>query len=687
MIFPEDYFEDEVREGFLVTGMMKRYWGAQLQILEDIDDLCQKYNIKYYCDCGTLLGAIRHGGFIPWDDDLDISLLRDDYNKLLDHAHELPENYTLLSWRTREDWTNAFSRIVNSTRICLDKDFLEKYHGFPYSTGIDIFVIDYLYTDADKEEERRKRAKMLMDTAETVYQRGSIDKELAGCINDIENMLGIKIDFNESVVKQLYYYAEKALMEVSEKDAAQVCFTSWWIEYHSHVWNKSFSNQIMRIPFEYTTVPVPVAYDEILKVHYGDYMKVNRNAGLHDYPCYARQEKVLIENLGKKIWECQWNNDKLTLRKRVEEEIRSHNEQLKINIEKIEALIKSNPSLYSEFQKQLDSLKASLSDPLSARESDNEEVVFLTLGPRQWNYFAYFWNIESSKNKTSVFVIPIPYYETSINTEILRTHFNTEGYNIPVTSLNDYDISKRHPNRIYIQYPFDNINPAMRVHDVFYSDNLLKYTDELIYVPMYDIKDYYLHDIKSDYTLNYLVKTPAVLNSDKIFLPTPGLKDEYIRILVDFSKGDTDKVYWDQKIIVADYIKEDGLLSNKNKKTLLYYSDVAPVAIYGDKSLEKIRSSLKLLKEASDRLNIIWLISPNMKEVLNSPDCHGGNKLYSGLIYIIQNFKKENWGTFSDDISNIDLDNVDAYVGNPSPYAHHLSNNKKPVMILKNYDE
>ncbi len=154
-----------------------------------------------------------------------------------------------------------------------------------------------------------------------------------------------------------------------------------------------------------------------------------------------------------------------------------------------------------------------------------------------------------------------------------------------------------------------------------------------------------------------------------------------------FLRGETDKRYWDKKIIVNDYMKEDAPLSLKDEKTLLYYSDVAPVAVYGNKSLEKIRSSLKTLKESANQLNIIWLISSNMEEVLNSPACHGGNNLYSGFINIIQNFKKEGWGTFSDDISDIDLDNVDAYAGNPSPYAHHLSYNKKPVMILKNYDE
>ena len=72
--YPQDYFEDEIRDGFYVNGFMKRCWAAQMEVLTDIDRVCEKYGIKWYADCGTLLGAVRHGGFIPWDDDVSRGL-------------------------------------------------------------------------------------------------------------------------------------------------------------------------------------------------------------------------------------------------------------------------------------------------------------------------------------------------------------------------------------------------------------------------------------------------------------------------------------------------------------------------------------------------------------------------------------------------------------------------------------
>ena len=77
--FQESYFQDEIREGFKIDGIMKRAWAAQIEVLEIIDHICRKYGLMYYADWGTLLGTVRHEGFIPWDDDIDIAMKRQDY--------------------------------------------------------------------------------------------------------------------------------------------------------------------------------------------------------------------------------------------------------------------------------------------------------------------------------------------------------------------------------------------------------------------------------------------------------------------------------------------------------------------------------------------------------------------------------------------------------------------------------
>ena len=81
---PQAFLEEENRDGFLVDKKRKQVWAVELDLFAKFISVCNKYQLKYYADAGTLLGAVRHNGFIPWDDDMDFVMFRDDYDKLCD---------------------------------------------------------------------------------------------------------------------------------------------------------------------------------------------------------------------------------------------------------------------------------------------------------------------------------------------------------------------------------------------------------------------------------------------------------------------------------------------------------------------------------------------------------------------------------------------------------------------------
>ena len=149
--FDESFFKGEEIDGFYVEEEMKHAWAAQLEVVMEIDRICKKYGLQWYAEYGTLLGAVRHKGFIPWDDDMDISMKRADYNKFMEVApKELPNGWYVLSPQLQESWSQPFMRVVTGHCVDIRPEYLERFHGCPYVIGIDIFPVDYI--PKDKEE-------------------------------------------------------------------------------------------------------------------------------------------------------------------------------------------------------------------------------------------------------------------------------------------------------------------------------------------------------------------------------------------------------------------------------------------------------------------------------------------------------------------------------------------------------
>ena len=266
MEFIKNLYRDEVRDGWLVKSDMKKVWQRQLEIWQEVDRICRKHEITYWAAYGTLLGAARHKGFIPWDDDFDLMMLRPDYNRF----YEVVEEELLQSGGVFEIERKVFSaiKIAHSQTTLLAAENIDK--ELPKGLVIDIFPLDII---PDGTRESFFAFNAINELVGTVFNYPAIVKHVQSggkTINDwsvIETLHSIQ-DFYKQC-NFLNIYAEGMFDCSSAVD---------WIE--KVIFNrnpfpkqKSWYGETIYLPFETVQLPAPVGYDEVLTAYYGDWHK------------------------------------------------------------------------------------------------------------------------------------------------------------------------------------------------------------------------------------------------------------------------------------------------------------------------------------------------------------------------------------------------------------------------------
>lgn len=302
MHFDDSFYLDEVTEGFYVPTQVKAAWGAQLDVLLEVDKICCRHNIDYYADWGTLLGAIRHAGYVPWDDDLDICMKRSDYNTFMQYAKdELPKGFTIMDFKNREGHLFFVSRITTNSHICFEPEHLNNFHGFPYLAGLDLFILDNVDKDRDAQRARSKKAEFIITSADAIAEGKIKGAELNKCLSICEDYAGMKVDRSLSGEKlrvRMYELAEVIFAMVKDEDSDALVQMMPYGMYGKELYlDKKWFRQSVRLPFMNTTISVPIDYDAVMRKCYGNYIQVNRDFGGHDYPFFMGQHREFVSQL------------------------------------------------------------------------------------------------------------------------------------------------------------------------------------------------------------------------------------------------------------------------------------------------------------------------------------------------------------------------------------------------------
>lgn len=295
MDYNQDFIKEEVICDWKVTEKSKKVWWVQLDLLKVFDKVCKDHGLRWYPMWGTLLGTIRHKGFIPWDDDVDIVMPREDYERFQEICREeIKEPYYLQSTTNDEEcfymWISLRNSLTTGNRItCLSK---KQNNGI----GIDIMPLDGCEDCAWSYKISRYPVRVVTVLANTYVN----DFNQSLCARILRKGLRL-FNFN---YRKAYQWAENRNKTFKWDDYKRVAFRA-----HADpltkviqrdMWLKEDFSSTIDMPFEGITVPVPIGYDRILRQIYGDYMKfppLSKREGKHDvvyepdipYKEYCRQ--------------------------------------------------------------------------------------------------------------------------------------------------------------------------------------------------------------------------------------------------------------------------------------------------------------------------------------------------------------------------------------------------------------
>jgi phosphorylcholine metabolism protein LicD len=261
--------EEEIVANYKVSDKMKRIWRTELQILDAVEVICKRHNIEYFIIHGTLIGAIRHKGFIPWDDDLDIGMHREDYDRFLEAAaRELPEPYYLQTAdRDADCYIGGIARIRDSRTTAIEtKDFG---HNCNLGLWIDILPLDSCTEDEDK---LKKKQKKIRHSHRLLYAKvyGRDFKQFA----DMKPLLWNWYRLLSSLYghRRLCRRLDRAMRLYTDEKTDHVAFFSGYYK-HRPLARKDFETTVM-LEFENRRVPAPGGYEDYLFMTFGrDYLK------------------------------------------------------------------------------------------------------------------------------------------------------------------------------------------------------------------------------------------------------------------------------------------------------------------------------------------------------------------------------------------------------------------------------
>lgn len=252
MIDPK--LQAELRAKFNPEGSdLRNMQLRMLEMLKYIDRICRENGIKYWLSSGTCLGAVRHGGFIPWDDDVDIEMLKDDYSKLEKILRGAAGEYVLQDYKSDPEYVHVFTKLRDTKSIIKennDSDCYNRYNGL----YIDLFVIE------------PSNSKFLFRCSCSLW--GRVIFRCHRVKNKILRQLYLKVA--NFLLRKILFPIVRIFNSYPKRNCFRHVLGSYFIKPRC----KSDIDEVVYVPFEDVVLPIPKGYDHYLQLIYGEWSKM-----------------------------------------------------------------------------------------------------------------------------------------------------------------------------------------------------------------------------------------------------------------------------------------------------------------------------------------------------------------------------------------------------------------------------
>jgi lipopolysaccharide cholinephosphotransferase len=292
------FLEPETRCGHYVNAETKACWKAMLDMVEELDRICRKYDIKYFLIAGSLLGAIRHKGFIPWDDDVDIALFRHDYDRLEKILpKELPSNMFMQTMLTDSGYETAHMKIRLAGTAAILRGAIQSHRRYNMGLFVDVFALDGVpRTNLGKKiltkigEKWREFVSCHTAWTKQKCRRWKLKKLFYDIIWGI---------FGTRIIYLLREWCFARVKIRPDGDCVQApCEWGYDQRYRYPV---ALLQNVIDMPFEYLTLKVPEKYNEVLTQTYGNWHEIVKGGSAHTIVAMSLSESyknILVDRYG-----------------------------------------------------------------------------------------------------------------------------------------------------------------------------------------------------------------------------------------------------------------------------------------------------------------------------------------------------------------------------------------------------